>query len=58
VSTGVEASPGHKDPRKLRRFIEAAREAADAVADRAIDLVAEEESVAGVNRPWDWQLDE
>jgi phosphoribosylanthranilate isomerase len=58
VSTGVEASPGQKDPRKLRRFIEAAREAADAVADRAIDLVAEEESVAGVNRPWDWQLDE
>jgi phosphoribosylanthranilate isomerase len=58
VSTGVEGSPGRKDPRKLRRFIEAAREAADEVADRAVDLVAEEESVAGVTRPWDWQMDE
>jgi phosphoribosylanthranilate isomerase len=58
VSTGVESSAGRKDPRKLRRFVEAAREAADDIADRAIDLVAEEESVAGVNRPWDWQLDE
>jgi phosphoribosylanthranilate isomerase len=27
VSTGVERSPGHKDPVKVRRFIEAAREA-------------------------------
>lgn len=28
VSTGVEASPGHKDPEKVRDFIAAAREAA------------------------------
>lgn len=27
VSSGVEASPGRKDPRKLREFIESAREA-------------------------------
>jgi phosphoribosylanthranilate isomerase len=28
VATGVESSPGHKDPDKVRRFIENAREAA------------------------------
>ncbi len=28
VASGVEGSPGHKDPKKLRRFIERAREAA------------------------------
>src|SRR5262249_22442855 len=60
VSTGVESSPGHKDPRKLRRFIEAARASGDALSDHAIDhaidLTADE--VAGVTRPWDWQLDD
>jgi phosphoribosylanthranilate isomerase len=70
VSSGVEATPGQKDPRKLRRFIEAAREAADELADRdagrepegepraprVIDLVDEDE--AGVTRPFDWQLDD
>jgi phosphoribosylanthranilate isomerase len=28
VATGVEAAPGHKDPRKLQAFLRAAREAA------------------------------
>lgn len=32
VSTGVEAAPGRKDARKLRRFVEEARAAADALA--------------------------
>jgi phosphoribosylanthranilate isomerase len=60
VSTGVEASPGRKDARKLHRFIEAAREAGDALADRAIDLTAVDDGngVPGVDRPWDWQLDQ
>ena len=68
VSTGVEATPGRKDPGKLRRFVVAAREARQrrhrsrrrdsrpgAVRERAIDLTADE--VAGVTRPWDWQID-
>jgi phosphoribosylanthranilate isomerase len=29
VNSGVEATPGHKDPAKVRRFIEAARPAAE-----------------------------
>jgi phosphoribosylanthranilate isomerase len=30
VASGVEDRPGHKDPGKMRRFIEAAREATGA----------------------------
>ena len=33
VATGVESSPGRKDPRKLRRFIQAAHAIGDDVAD-------------------------
>ena len=59
VSTGVEQRPGRKDPTKLRRFVENARDAAAAVSDGtasdSIDLTVEE--VAGVTRPWDWQID-
>jgi phosphoribosylanthranilate isomerase len=61
VSTGVEAAPGRKDPRKLRKFIEAARDAADEIADRTEGSETEprgHDTVGGVSRPWDWQLDE
>jgi phosphoribosylanthranilate isomerase len=64
VATGVEAAPGRKDPRKLRRFIEAARGAGNDLEDR-LDLTDSVDSygddldpVGGVHRPWDWQLDE
>jgi phosphoribosylanthranilate isomerase len=60
VSTGVEAKPGRKDPVKLRRFVVEAREAAGEIAglggNHAIDLTSDE--VAGVTRPWDWQVDQ
>ncbi len=62
VASGVEQRPGHKDPGRLRRFVVAAREAAADIADGggpgggdAIDLRVDE--VAGVTRPWDWQVD-
>jgi phosphoribosylanthranilate isomerase len=59
VSTGVEQKPGRKDPAKLRRFVEAARAAGAEVSDstgvETIDLTVEE--IAGVTRPWDWQID-
>jgi phosphoribosylanthranilate isomerase len=42
VSTGVERNPGHKDPIKLKRFIEAARAAEPA------------EYEGSENRPYDW----
>ncbi|HWS46998.1 MAG TPA: phosphoribosylanthranilate isomerase [Acidimicrobiia bacterium] len=57
VSSGVEDKPGRKDPTKLREFIEAARDTAAILDDRTIDLT-DEDDVAGITRPWDWEIDE
>ena len=51
VATGVESSPGRKDARKLRRFIQAAQEIGDVVEDDDRPPIA---AVA----PYDWELDE
>lgn len=50
VATGVEASPGHKDPAKLRRFVAAAREAAAAAPVGAAPD-------AGADQPFNWEED-
>lgn len=50
VATGVEVVPGRKDPRKLRRFIEAANAA---TAGSALDAPPPSESEA----PYDWAFD-
>ncbi len=52
VSSGVEISPGQKDARKLRRFIQAAHEAGDAMVDD------ERPQAANPSGPYDWQIDE
>ena len=52
VSSGVEASPGVKDPTKLRDFVNAARTAAIIAATRPDEPTAEHPAVGG---PFDWQ---
>jgi phosphoribosylanthranilate isomerase len=52
VSSGVEASPGVKDPTKLRDFMNAARTAAVIAATRPDEPTAEHPAVG---EPFDWQ---
>ena len=48
-ASGVEASPGRKDPTKVRRFIEAARRAGE-----ALDT---DDWVPAAEPPYDWEMD-
>ena len=48
VITGVESSPGHKDARRLRAFIRAAKEA----------KTSRREYHPSLKEPYDWQADE
>ena len=52
VASGVEVSPGRKDARKLRSFIQTAHEAGDALLDD------ERPDVVAGHGPFDWQVDE
>jgi phosphoribosylanthranilate isomerase len=53
VTSGVESSPGHKDPMKVKAFVDAARHAEAQVA-AATAKVAE----SGSEGPYDWAEDE
>ena len=58
VCSGVEASPGVKDPGKLRDFVAAAREAAAKVgrdAGRIGQAAAGADAQPDAPEPFDWQ---
>ncbi len=56
VSTGVESTPGHKDPRKMREFVAAARRAAGEATD-ADGLGDDPDDFDDGEAPFDWQED-
>ena len=53
VTSGVEASPGRKDPMKVKAFVEAARRAEAQVAAAAAKVPG-----SGTFVPYDWADDE
>jgi phosphoribosylanthranilate isomerase len=69
VASGVEAAPGRKDPRRLRLFIEAAKQAGAELVEPPPHYMADADheyvgidprdviSEAGIDRPFDWAID-
>lgn len=53
VASGVEASPGVKDPMKVKAFVEAAKRAATELTEAAATL-----SQGSLEGPYDWAEDE
>ena len=53
VATGVESSPGRKDPQKVRDFVANARRAAEEAAIHHADE-AGSDAPSGSGRPYDW----
>ena len=52
VNSGVERAPGHKDPRKVREFVAAARAASDRLESETVVAPLHDE------RLYDWQEEE
>ncbi len=57
VATGVERSPGRKDPTKLRSFIERAKQAGADLLDRNRPPAAVRAAAKDSGGPYDWESD-